>query len=456
MAGEAAAVAGKTDVSGNWHVLVGSWLGELFDGMDASIFVLVLYPALSELLKTTSHEEVGQVGSVVLAVFMVGWAVGAVAFGMLADRIGRTRTMVITILLYAICTGLCALSRDWVELAFYRFLVGCGIGGEISIGAVMVSECWRGRSRLHAVAFLSTSFGCGYLAAALINLWVGPMGWRWLFLAGVVPALVTVYIRAKIKEPAQFKQVHALRQAIGRKPADERTASEARLVSSTFARLFEPAVRGRVLVVIGLASAAIIGYWAVLSWIPAWVNQLTGHNAVTERSVTAIVMNVGAIAAAAMGGFILSRLGRVAAFRIAFGGALATCLGMFLTVKSFGVALFAWVFLAGGFATLPFVLLFTYVPELFETDIRSTAFGFSVQAGRLFAACAALAGGQIIHAFAGSYATAGACVSLVYVVGLLATRYMPQTTGEAELTADVARLSLELQGGKSLVAGQAG
>lgn len=417
----------------NWHVLFATWLGELFDGMDASIYVLVLFPALSDLLKTSSHSEVGLVGSYVLAIFMVGWAVGALVFGILADYIGRARTMVITILLYAICTGLCALSHTWQELAFYRFLVGCGIGGEISIGAVMLSECFRGRSRLHAVAALSTSFGCGYLIAALLNLWLGGLGWRVLFLAGVAPALVTLYIRMKIKEPEQFVTVQQMMRQIEKRPVSTMAAVQSKIAELTLWKLFEPENRSKVLVVIGLASTAIIGYWAVLSWIPAWVNQLTGTNAIAERSQTAIVMNIGAIIAAAVGGLMIEKLGRRNSMRLTFGCALICCMGMFLTVKSFGPALLSWVFFVGGFATLPFVFLFAYVPELFNARIRGTAFGFSVQLGRIFAAMAALAGGQIIALFGGSYAAAGATVACVYLFGMICTAFMPRTTGEVEL-----------------------
>lgn len=429
-----------------WHVLLATWLGELFDGMDASIFVLVLFPALSELLKTQSHSEVGVIGSAILALFMVGWAVGAVTFGILADYIGRSRTMMVTILLYAICTGLCGLAHNWMELGFYRFLVGCGIGGEISIGAVMLSEYWRGKSRLHAVAALSTSFGSGYLIAALLNFALGSMGWRWLFLAGVAPALVTVYIRAKLKEPEQFQVVQKRKHELRKRPPHELTAEERRLISFTLPRLFDKKNIGRVLVVVGLASTAIVGYWAVLSWIPAWVNQLTGTAAVAERSQTAISMNIGAIIAAAVGGFLIEKMGRRNALRMTFAGALISCLTMFLTVKAFGPVLLGLVFFVGAFATMPFVFLFIYVPELFDADIRGTAFGFSVQLGRLFAACAAIAGGQIIHNFGGSYAAAGSTVALIYVFGFLCTYFMPRTSGEVDLSAEWISFKRALEG----------
>jgi MFS family permease len=148
--------------SAPFHVLLATWLGGVFDGMDSSIFAIVLYPALSELLGTTSHAEIGPYGSYIVALFMVGWALGAFIFGTLADYIGRAKTMTITILLYAICTGLCATAHTWWELGIYRFLVGAGIGGEMGIGAVFLSECWPNKSRMKAVGIMATSLGVGY------------------------------------------------------------------------------------------------------------------------------------------------------------------------------------------------------------------------------------------------------------------------------------------------------
>ncbi len=207
--------------SSQWHVLTATWLGEMFDGMDASIFVLVLFPALSELLNTKSHSIVGVHGSYILATFMVGWAIGGIVFGILADHIGRARTLVYTILLYAIFTGLCALSHNWQEMAFYRFLVGCGIGGEISIGGVLMAESWQGKSRLHATGLMCSSFGFGYLVASFLNLLVGGLGWRWLFLVGIVPALLTAYIRANLKEPVQYEFVAECKKRLRSKPRHE-------------------------------------------------------------------------------------------------------------------------------------------------------------------------------------------------------------------------------------------
>jgi MFS family permease len=321
--------------SSRWHVLLATWLGEMFDGMDASIFVLVLFPALSELLNTKSHSEVGVYGSIILATFMIGWAVGGIGFGILADHIGRARTLFYTILLYAIFTGLCALSHNWQEMAFYRFLVGCGIGGEISIGGVMMAECWQGKSRLHATGVMCSSFGCGYLVAAFLNLVIGGAGWRWLFLVGVAPALLTAYIRAKLKEPVQYELIAEYKKRLRQKPKAELSAEERQLLSFTLPQVFSKENIGKTLLVSALASTAIVGYWAVLSWIPPWINQLVGNMAVQERSYTAIALNLGSITSALLVGVFIQILGRKLSFFITFVGALVCALGLFITTHSY-------------------------------------------------------------------------------------------------------------------------
>ncbi len=351
--------------------------------MDASIFVLVLFPALSELLATKSHSVVGMHGSFILATFMIGWATGGIIFGILADHIGRARTLVYTILLYAIFTGLCGLSHSWQEMAFYRFLVGCGIGGEISIGGVLMAEYWRGNSRLHATGAMCTSFGFGYLVAALLNLAVGGLGWRWLFFAGIVPAFLTAYVRAKLKEPVQFELMREYKKRLRAKSKSDLTADEAAILQFPLWQLFNKDNRGRIILAVCLASTAIVGYWAVLAWIPPWINQLTGTTATQERSMAAIALNIGTIVSSLLAGTIVTYFGRRISFCLSFSGAFTCCMGMFLTTQKFSDVLLLWCFSVGFFAGLVFALLFIYIPEIFETKLRATAVGFGIQFGRV-------------------------------------------------------------------------
>ncbi len=421
------------------HVFAAAWLGLMFDGMDATIFVLVMYPALSELLHTTSHAAVGACGGIVIATFMIGWAVGASVFGIVADLIGRTKAMIMTILLYALFSGLCATSHTWIELAFFRFLVGCGIGGEQTTGVVLLAETWKRNARLHATSLMTTAFGFGYLLAGLLNTWLAPFGWRALFLAGIIPALLTVYIRATLKDPLQFQLLQECRRRAAAGQINWRETSPG--VFSKFLILFNPENRKKVFAVACLSSTAIVGFWAVLSWIPPWINQLTGTLAVTERTNAAIIMNLGTILSGVLGGFIVLKMGRKNAFRFTFSCALLSAIGLFLTVKTFNPWIFPWLFLLGFFAQLPFQCIFMYAPELFGNEIRASAVGSSIQCGRFVGALAAVLGGQLIAFFGGSYALAGSCVALFYLVGLVATFFLPETNGNVDLDSRLALLA---------------
>lgn len=421
----------KTSTSpDSWHVLLATFLGGVFDGMDSSIFAMVLFPALSELLGTTSHAVVGVHGSYVIALFMVGWACGAIGFGVLADYIGRARTMTLTILLYALCTGLCATAHSWQELGLYRFLVGAGIGGELGIGAVMLSECWPNKSRVFAVGAMASSLGIGYMCTAGLNLWLGQYGWRWLFVAGIVPAFLTVYIRMKLKESAHFVEMKEAKTAAMAKSESERSDEEKAVLRFTMFELFEKENLRKTIPVVCLTSTAIVCWWAVLAWVPAWINQMTGELAVQQRSTAMMFKEIGMILSGFLGGLMIAKMGYKKSMALSFLAAFICATGMFLTTKSFGPALIAWILFTGFFAHVPFVILWTYIPELFETRIRSTAFGVCFNIGRFAAAVAALASGELIKVFGGSYALAASSIASVYLLGVIACKFMPHSDGK--------------------------
>jgi MFS family permease len=412
----------------SWHVLLATWFGMVFDGMDTTIYILTLYPCLSELLHTTSHSSIAATGSLLIGLFLCGWAVGSIIFGVMADYIGRVKTLLFTLILYAVCTGLCAFCHHWEHLAVLRFLVGVGIGGEASIGGVLVAESWTGRSRLHMTGVLQSGFPAGVLLLALVNLAIGHIGWRILYIVGTIPALLAFYIRFGLKEPEHASLVQAYRRELKKKPLNQLSKHEQDFLSFTFLDLFRPPHRAKVSVVLLLALTACIGYYSVLSWIPAWINQLTGTAAVNERSMALIAQTIGGMIGALSGGFIVSRLGRSGAFQFIFTTALIASLGLFLTVKTFSPALLAITCLTGFACTAPFTYLFIYVPELFSTRLRATAFSFSIQAARILAGVVAVCGGQLVGFFGGSYAMAAAAMSSIYVLGFFTTFFMPKTS----------------------------
>lgn len=420
----------KGDGPKPWHVLLATWLGGVFDGFDSSIFAMVLFPAVSELIGTKDSSSVGQYGSYIIAMFLVGWAIGAAFFGWLADRIGRAKTLTLTILVYALCTGLCAAAHSWWEMGLYRFLVGAGIGGEMGIGAVLLTECWPKKSRLHAVGFMATSLGVGYLLTASLNLMLGGFGWRGLFVAGIAPAFLTLYIRSKLKEPDNFTRMQNAREEAKNTNHADRTEEPHELMTSTFAALVNKENLRKTCIVSMLTSCAIIAWWAVLSWIPSWINQITGDLAVEQRSHVMFFKDIGMILSGILGGLIITKLGYRKCMGWTFALAFIATVTMFMSFKTFTPLIFPFIMAVGFFAHVPFVLLWGYIPELYATRIRGTAFGITYNVGRLVAAAAAVLSGELIKVFNGSYATAASTVACVFLLGTIVSFFMPKPCGK--------------------------
>src|SRR6476659_10669520 len=199
-----------------WLVLFVAWLGWVFDSMDATIYALVLHPALEDLLHVSqagaSTETIGWYGGIIFSVFLIGWAIGVVLLGILADRFGRTKTLIATILIYAVFTGMAALAEEWWHLAIYRFLTALGIGGEWAAGAAIVAETWQEEKRAKAAGILQSAWAVGFFLAAGCNLaFKDAYGWRGLFLIGILPAFLALLVRWWVKEPDRWTHAHAQR-----------------------------------------------------------------------------------------------------------------------------------------------------------------------------------------------------------------------------------------------------
>lgn len=199
-----------------WFVLIVAALGWLLDCMDQQLFVLARAPAMKELLskgfgRAATQAEVGEYGGYATAIFMLGWATGGLIFGVLGDRWGRAKTMLLTIVLYSGCTGLSAFATRFGDFALYRFLTGLGVGGEFAVGVALVAEVMPERARPYALGLLQALSTVGNMTAALIGISLGFLEqganlagwapWRWKFIAGALPALIVIFVRRGLKEP---------------------------------------------------------------------------------------------------------------------------------------------------------------------------------------------------------------------------------------------------------------
>jgi len=387
--------------------LISAWLGQAFDAMNTMMFFIIMVPALSDLLHTKDSTTIGYHGGLIVAIFTIGWALGSVTFGLLADRIGRAKTMAFSILLYAAASGLCALSTHWWDLAIYRFLVGLGIGGECSLGAVLVSESWPADKKLWALSVMNSSWPVGAALTGLFNFGTGIFGWRFLFAAGVLPALVTFYIRANIKETPAFQE--------------KMTSSQHPLKA-----IFEPQYLKLTLLAAFLIAAATAGYYTSIAWMPAWINQLTGEISVQERSDASLFQSFGSLFACLLPLPLVRRWGYKGALMFGFIGSFLIPFSMFAFLRTYDPLLISVCSIGIGlFTPIPWVIMYAYLPEIYPTHLLGTGAGFAWGVGRMITAILGLCAGPIIAAFHGSYGSAAAMFSFAYVVGLGAALFVP-------------------------------
>lgn len=356
-----------------WKSGIAAWLGWLFDGLDMHLYTLVWTVFVAQLMNLPQDApDVGVKGSIIQAAFLVGWAVGGGFFGRIGDLLGRSKALMLTILTYALFTGLSFFATEWWHLMLCRFLSALGIGGEWAVGASLLSETWPKKWRPWIAAVLQSAVNFGVLLAVLAHWILSGQEPRYLFLVGILPALITVWIRKAVPETDAWE--------------DARGKQAAPRVSE----LFGPAVRGttwRVLIICGVSLTA---HWAFLFWQAKVVKQLPEVMAMTKegqaQAAGAALMWImfGSI----IGNFIAGGLAKLMGYRKAiFWMLLAYFAVMFYTFKwSHDWNTTLWLFALIGACQGVFGLFTMCLPPLFPTLLRTTGAGFCYNFGRIIAA----------------------------------------------------------------------
>jgi MFS family permease len=408
-------------------VLLVAWLGWVFDSMDATIYALVLHPALHDLLPKAagaalSQQAIGWYGGLIFSIFLIGWAVGGVLFGIVADRLGRTRTLVFTILLYAIFTGLAALSQTWWHLAIFRFLTALGIGGEWAAGASLVAEVWPDDKRAKAAGLLQSAWAAGFLLAAGANLLLQHHTWRSLFLLGLFPAVLAMLLRLWVKEPERWRQA---RQA-------QKLHSSAGFAE--LRQLFSPDLLRATLVGSGLAFVAVFGLWGATNWTPTLIRSLpdVANLAASQSarlvSYATMILNLGALLGYLSFGPLADRFGRRPVFALMCIGSAIFLPLAFLLPRSYAHVL--WLLpLLGFFNNGIFSGFAIYLPELYPTRIRATGAGWCFNVGRVLASAGPFLTGWLTSAL-GGFGPAASTIALIYLLGLAILPLAPETKGK--------------------------
>jgi len=412
----------RNQIRGFWA----AWGGWTLDGMDSFLYALVLVPALQELLPKSGRAadagSIGYYGGLLFAVFLMGWGFASL-WGPMADRVGRVRTLVLTILCYSLFTFLGALAQNVWQLAAFRFLAGAGIGGEWTIGGVFVAEEWPESRRAQGAAWMHTGYYVGIFLAGLINYTIGARyGWRAVFAVGGSPALLVALIRYGVHEPARWG-----------KRAAELTGWSA---SDAFFALFKPEYRRRTLVNAGLVLVSMVGLWAGSAYVPSSVTALAARagmaspDAARIASYATMLLSAGTI----LGCLALPRLARasrrraLACFFLLMFASIAAGFGFAFYLDSYALPWFLVCLFFLGVGGANFSVYTLWLPEQYRTECRGSAFAFATSCGRFVAAGVTFLVGWAV-ARMHTIGTPVAITSVAFLLGLCLLPWAEETAG---------------------------
>lgn len=390
------------------HALLAAASGWMLDAMDVMLYAFAL---------TAIRAEFGLDGAragLLASVTLVASAVGGIGAGLLADRFGRARVLVLSILAYSLFTGLTATSRTVLELALWRTLVGLGLGAEWSAGSVLVAETWPAAHRGKAIGLMQSGWAVGYVLAAFLAAAVLPTwGWRPLFVLGVLPGLLAVWVRRRVAEPAIWRERGA--HAGG---------------GTGLALLLKPPLLGRAVAATSLATVLLFAYWGLFTWVPTFLAAPAAQGGaglgLVRSTGFVVAMQAGAFLGYTTFGFLADRFGRRPVF-------LAFVLGAAVAVPAFGLLArseAALLFLAPVVGYLGhgyFSVFGVLLAELFPSSVRGAAQGFCYNAGRAVSALAPFSIGALADRH--GLGSALALTSALYLAGALLMRLLPETRG---------------------------
>ncbi|MDB6030891.1 MAG: nanT 1 [Verrucomicrobiales bacterium] len=365
------------DLSGQqWKSGIAAWLGWLFDGLDMHLYTLVATPFVATLLAVSNKNDpsVGLHASIIQGGFLLGWALGGGFFGRVGDRMGRSRALSLTVLTYALFTGLSFFAHTWWHLAIFRFLSALGIGGEWAVGASLLSETWPKKWRPWIAASLQTGVNLGVLLAVLANHLMAKQPPRYIFLVGVIPALLVFWIRKAVPEPEEW---HAAKKNAG---ANEPAVSD----------LFRGDVKKITWLVILVCAVSLTAHWAFMFWHQVHLRKLPDvinlspeqQNHLANRAM--YIVMISSILGNFFAAFVAKRVGYRKSIAVMCVGYFVSMGLTYRTGRPYQELL--WWLAAPGFFQGVFALFTMYLPPLFPTLLRTTGAGFCYNIGRVVAA----------------------------------------------------------------------
>ncbi len=448
-----------------WFVFIVASVAWMLDCLDQQLFVLGRDNAIQTLLaagdgvafEKVDAVRVKQFGSYAMSIFIAGWALGGLIFGALGDRIGRAKTLAVTVLIYSLCTGLSAFATTFTQFAIFRALTGLGVGGVFGLSVALVADSLPGHARPKALGLLQSVSAVGNITAGLCAMSLSGMepskSWKYLFWIGSAPAVLCIFILLRVKEPEKWQEARAAaRDGTGK------------AMGSYFSLFGEARWRSSAIFGMLLCVAGVVGLWGVGFFSGALVNPAittalkAPELALNKEQITAgaqwwtaanlIVQSIGAFFGMFMFSKLAQGIGRKKAFAIGFVCAFAATM---LFYRCFHTRADIWMSAVMGFCQFSLFAGFAiYLPELFPTRLRSTGTSFCYNVGRFIAATGPFTlgvlqknlGDKAVSALgAGASDAAKAAAKLdafrdaacwlagIYVLGLIVLPFLPETKG---------------------------
>ena len=351
-----------------------AWLGWMFDGLDMHIYTLVATPFVAQLLALPrTDKQVGEKGALINAAFLIGWALGGAFFGRIGDVMGRSRALCLTILCYAGFTGLSAISTEWWHLMVFRFLSALGIGGEWAVGASLLSETWPKRWRPWIAATLQTAVNIGVLLACFFGYLFENTEPRYIFLVGVLPALIVLWIRRAVPETEEW---HAARAGSEKPPG--------------LTDLFRGKVAKTTWIVLTICGVSLTAHWTFMFWQQKYIRDLPEIRDLSSagQNRAAVIALMVLMAGSILGNYAAAAVARAVGYRkavVSFCLIYGVVMGLtFLEARTHSTVLIGFFFI--GLCQGVFGLFTMCLPPLFPTLLRTTGAGFCYNIGRLIAA----------------------------------------------------------------------
>jgi predicted MFS family arabinose efflux permease len=381
-----------------WITFTICFVGNILGGTASTLMSVYLPVVVKDILGLVEDVQVSQVSAYISGFYFIGWAIGGLVVGIIGDRIGRVRSLALSIGTFGLFTFLIGLVSSWEMVMGCRFFCGFGVGGMLVINTTLLSEIWPERTRAIFIGILSIGFPVGIFSSGLVNFFVS--NWRQGFMIGLIPIIVCIISMVLLQESTKWRNSRSLKKENN--------------IDDTFSANSADILNGSI-----IFGSMLIGLWAIFSWVPTWVQTLlVNSDGQNERGLSMMLLGAGGLSGGFLSGWVSNALGPRKAMLLCFAGSFILSFLLFKLNSSFTIVTIIEIALLSFMFGISQGLLSVYIPLLFPVSIRATATGLCFNTGRFFTAAAVFFVGVLVTTL-GGYGNSLFTFSLVFFLGFL-------------------------------------